>query len=121
MPTTGTFPALICKNIRILAHTVDIEPGSPENTITSIDVFNDHGVLLGEVRPAPRPGWWIGTHEADPPSPELSSYGDAVRWVDVMAHRYHRPSHRDTAPEHDGCTAPHRTADGYTDCDGRPL
>lgn len=89
-PSSGSFAALICKNIRITAHTVDIEPGGPENTITSIDVFNDHGVLLGHVRPATRPGWWIGTkrRDNDPPSLELSSYGDAVRRVDVMAHRY---------------------------------
>jgi len=86
----GSFPALICKNIRITAHTVDTETGGPENKITSIDVFNDHGVLQGHVRPATRPGWWIGTtrRDDDPPSPELSRYGDAVRWVDVMAHRY---------------------------------
>jgi hypothetical protein len=86
----GSFPALICKNIRITAHTVDIEPGGPENEITSIDVFDAHGFLLGHVRPATRRGWWIGTtrRDDDPPSPELSSHGDAVRWVDVMAHRY---------------------------------
>jgi hypothetical protein len=53
-------------------------------------VFNDHGVLLGHVRPTAWPGWWIGTtrRDDDPPSPGLSSYGDAVRWVDVKAHRY---------------------------------
>lgn len=89
-PASGRFSALICKNIRITAHTVDIEPGGPENEITSIDVFNDHGVLLGHVKPAARPGWWIGTtrRDDDPPSPELSTCGDAVRWVDVMAQRY---------------------------------
>lgn len=89
-PGSGSFPALICKNIRITAHTVDIKPDGPENKIISIDVFNDHDVLLGHVKPAARPGWWIGTtlRDDDPPSPELSSYGDAVRWVDVMAHRH---------------------------------
>ncbi|MGW6912532.1 hypothetical protein ACWGB8_01720 [Kitasatospora sp. NPDC054939] len=27
----------------------------------------------------------------------------------------------DTEPDHSDCIHPHRTADGYTDCDGRPL
>jgi len=112
VPGEGSFPALISKSIRIAAHTIDTKPGGPENAITSIDVFNHHGVLLGHVRPATRPGWWIGTarHDIDPPSPELSSYGDAVRWVDVMDHRYHQPSYRatDVTWAHTDRTTPHR-------------
>ena len=124
-PGAGSFPALISKSIRIVAHTIDTKPSEPENTITSIDVFNHHGVLLGHVRPAVRPGWWIGTtrHDTDPPSPELSSYGDAVRWVDVMDHRYDQPSHRAThvTRAHTERTTPHRNADGYADYDGRQV
>ncbi|MFG3051848.1 hypothetical protein ACGFZP_12985 [Kitasatospora sp. NPDC048239] len=85
----------------------------------------DHGRTHNFSHGAWCTAWWTpltGNTEAEALTDKTNRFGDAVFYNDLPTDQQIALANAwQDGADHSDCIQPHRTVDGYTDCDGQPL